>query len=138
MTTTRPAEPIVVYVDIDDTLVRSFGSKRIPMRLVVDHVRSLKTQGAELYAWSRAAFGGSAIRQRRKSTAGAEYARKSAEELGIGDCFTAFLPKPHVMLDDQPVAEWRRLLEVHPNSSSGMTVMDYHEQIEKRRKQSSP
>lgn len=41
------------------------------------------------------------------STAGAEYARTTAEELKIAHCFTGFLPKPTLILDDQPVSEWR-------------------------------
>lgn len=107
--------PLVIYVDIDDTLVRSFGSKRIPMTAVVSHVRALKEQGAELYAWS---------------TAGAAYARQSAEELGIAECFMAFLPKPHVLVDDQLVREWRRFVEVHPNACPGQTVDEYRRQCE--------
>lgn len=113
----RTGQPIVIYVDIDDTLVRSFGSKRIPMTPVVEHVRSLKTEGAELYAWS---------------TAGAAYARQSAEELGIAMCFVGFLPKPQVLLDDQLTREWRRLLEVHPNACPGKTMENYRRDIEAR------
>ena len=71
--------PTIIYIDIDDTLVRSFGSKRIPMTDMVALVPKLKDHGATLYCWS----GG-----------GAEYARSTAEELGIADCFVAFLPKP--------------------------------------------
>ena len=37
---------MVAYVDVDDTLIRSFGSKRIPMTEMVAFVRSLKQQGA--------------------------------------------------------------------------------------------
>ncbi len=36
---------VVAYVDVDDTLVRSFGSKRIPMTEMVRHVRELKRAG---------------------------------------------------------------------------------------------
>jgi phosphoglycolate phosphatase-like HAD superfamily hydrolase len=75
----------VVYVDVDDTLVRSFGSKRIPMAAMVALVRDLNDAGAALYCWS---------------TAGELYARATAEELGLADCFRAFLPKPQVLLDD--------------------------------------
>ena len=42
-------KPLAAYVDIDDTLVRSFGSKRIPMTEVVAHVRALHRDGALLY-----------------------------------------------------------------------------------------
>jgi hypothetical protein len=82
----------VVYVDVDDTLIRSVGTKRIPMPRVVDKVRNLHREGATLYLWS---------------SGGAEYARTSAEELGISDCFVAFLPKPTILIDDQPVSDWR-------------------------------
>jgi hypothetical protein len=42
---------LVVYVDVDDTLVRTVGGKRIPMSDAVDHVRALSAEGAELYCW---------------------------------------------------------------------------------------
>ena len=109
---TKP--PLVIYVDIDDTLVRSVGTKRIPVPAVVRHVRDLKQQCAELYAWS---------------SGGAEYARQSAEELGIVDCFAAFLPKPQVLLDDQNVADWRDLLQVHPAGCEGRSVEDYRARL---------
>lgn len=85
-------EPLVIFVDIDDTLVRSFGSKRIAMSSMVDRVRALHAEGAVLYAWS---------------SGGADYARSSAEELGIGGCFVAFLPKPDVFIDDVRIEAWR-------------------------------
>ena len=66
------------YVDVDDTLVRSMGSKRIPTPRVVDRVRHLHENGATPYLWS---------------SGGADCARESAEELGIRELFTAFLPK---------------------------------------------
>jgi phosphoserine phosphatase len=101
---------LVVYVDVDDTLVRSFGTKRIPISAAVEHVKALKHAGAELYCWS---------------TGGAEYARASARDLGIDDCFVAFLPKPHVLLDDQHPQEWRRLLHVHPMQAGERSLSDY-------------
>jgi predicted HAD superfamily phosphohydrolase YqeG len=90
----------VVYVDVDDTLVRSIGTKRIPLPHVVAHVRELKSQGAALYCWS---------------TGGAEYARQSAEELGIASCFVGFLPKPQLLIDDQEPSQWRDLEYLHPS-----------------------
>lgn len=83
---------LVVFVDVDDTLVRSVGAKRIPMPRVIERVRGLHAEGATLYLWS---------------TGGAEYARATAAELGISELFAGFLPKPHLIIDDQPVAEWR-------------------------------
>lgn len=91
---------MVIYVDVDDTFVRSYGMKRIPMPAVIGTIRHLYAQGEMLYCWS---------------SGGAEYARNSAEEFGIAGCFQAFLPKPDVLLDDQAVADWRRLRQVHPN-----------------------
>ena len=110
--------PTIVYVDIDDTLIRSYGSKRIPMTRVVEHVRLLHAEGASLYCWS---------------SGGAEYARASAVELGLETCFVAFLPKPHVLIDDQQPAEWRGLLWVHPNEAPGKKLGDYARELAIRR-----
>jgi len=92
-------KPRVIFIDVDDTLVRSIGTKRIPMPSVVERVRSLHKEGASLYLWS---------------SGGADYARASAAELGIETCFLAFLPKPDVYLDDQSVEEWRYCKHVLP------------------------
>ena len=104
--------PLIVYVDIDDTLVRSVGTKRIPIPGAARHVRELKKQGAELYCWS---------------SGGADYARQSAEELGLAECFVCFLPKPQVLLDDQDMSDWRGLLTVHPIGCEGNTVEEYQQ-----------
>jgi hypothetical protein len=105
---------LVAYVDIDDTLVRSFGSKRIPMTQMVRHVRELSRDGVVLYAWS---------------SGGGDYARDAARELGLEDCFRAFLPKPNVIIDDQAPADWRRLVHVHPAEASSKTIRDYAEAV---------
>ena len=91
--------PSVVFVDVDDTLVRSVGAKRIPMPGVIAQVRDLKAQGATLFLWS---------------SGGAEYARQTAAELGLSSCFEGFLPKPTLIIDDQPVHEWRSCRHVYP------------------------
>ena len=57
---------LCIYVDVDDTLVRSAGSKRIPVPAVIQHVAELHRDGALLYCWS---------------SGGADYARQSAESL---------------------------------------------------------
>ena len=101
---------LVAYVDIDDTLVRSFGSKRIPMTEMVRHVRELARGGVVLFAWS---------------SGGADYAQASAKELGIDDCFKVFLPKPNVIIDDQALSDWRRLIHVHPGEASAKTIQEY-------------
>lgn len=95
----------VIFVDVDDTLVRTYGSKRIPMSSVVSRIRELHELGSTLYLWS---------------SGGAEYARSSAIELGVEDCFEAFLPKPDVYLDDQAVSEWRYCLHVLPGNAGGI------------------
>jgi hypothetical protein len=107
---------LIVYVDIDDTLVRSVGSKRIPMVAVIEHVKSLYQPGVTLYCWS---------------TGGAEYARSSAQELGIEHCFTAFLPKPNIILDDQSPSTWPRLLHIHPAEAPSNSPADYAKAIAK-------
>jgi len=38
-------------------------------------------------------------------------------ELGIRDCFVAFLPKPDVYLDNQSVDEWRYCRHVLPGNA---------------------
>jgi len=108
--------PIHVYVDVDDTLVRTVGTKRIPIPSVIQQVRELHAQGATLYCWS---------------AGGAEYARKSAEEFGIVDCFTVFLPKPNVMIDDQKITEWPRTISVHPSNCGGKSVENYKSELDK-------
>ena len=110
MNLSTPASPIHVFVDVDDTMVRSTGGKRIPIPSVIQHIRELCAQGAVLYCWS---------------AGGAEYARSSAEEFGVADCFTAFLPKPNVFIDDQNATEWPRSISVHPSSCVGRSLDDY-------------
>ncbi len=95
--------PRIVFVDVDDTLVRSVGAKRIPMPRVVASVRELHDKGVELYLWS---------------SGGAAYAQASALELGIQDCFVGFLPKPHAYIDDQAVDEWRFCKHVLPSQAA--------------------
>lgn len=89
----------IVYIDVDDTLVRSIGPKRIPMPAVVRAVHRLHAQGATIYLWS---------------TGGADYAAATARELGIEACVTAYLPKPRVYIDDQVMHEWRECRHVLP------------------------
>jgi hydroxymethylpyrimidine pyrophosphatase-like HAD family hydrolase len=92
----------IVYIDVDDTLIRSTGTKRIPMVSVVKRVAQLHQEGMGLYLWS---------------SGGAEYARSTAAELGIEHCFIGFLPKPDAYIDDQSVAEWRYCKHVLPNNA---------------------
>lgn len=101
---------MIIYVDVDDTLVRTVGTTRIPMISVIEHVRRLKAEGATLYLWS---------------AGGAEYCRETAAELGISDCFTAFLPKPRIMIDDQEVKDWVFCTTFHPNTCTDKSLEDY-------------
>ncbi len=104
------SRPLYVYVDVDETLVRNYGTKRIPMPNVIAYVKRLHEQGALMYCWS---------------SGGADYARESAQALGIAYCFEAFLPKPQVLIDDVKLADWRLLTEVHPNSCDSYSLEDY-------------
>jgi hypothetical protein len=36
----------VIFIDVDDTLIRSVGTKRIPIPAVISRVRQLKQEGA--------------------------------------------------------------------------------------------
>jgi hypothetical protein len=105
---------VYVYVDVDDTLIRSSGGVRIRVPAVINHVRSLFEQGAILYCWS---------------AGGAEYARQTALELGIADCFIGFLPKPNVLIDDQQQSSWPRCITVHPASCGSAILDDYRGKI---------
>ena len=109
-----PCNAINIFVDVDDTLVRSFGTKRIPIPSVVQHIRDLHSQGAVLYCWS---------------AGGAEYAQRSSEELGIAQCFSGFLPKPNIFIDDQNVTNWPRSCLIHPSKCSGHTLNTYKDQL---------
>jgi hypothetical protein len=104
------ATPLTVYVDVDDTLIRTAGTRRIVIPDAVTHVKQLKADGAILCCWS---------------SGGAAYAREIAVELGITDLFKAFLPKPDVMLDDQHPREWRKLICVHPVECQKHSVDQY-------------
>jgi phosphoserine phosphatase len=101
---------MIVYVDVDNTLVQSAGATRIPMTSVIEHVRQLKADGATLYLWS---------------AGGAEYCRATASELGIEDCFAGFLPKPRIMIDDQEVKDWVYCTTFHPTTCAGKRLKDY-------------
>jgi phosphoserine phosphatase len=90
----------VVHFDVDDTLVRTAGTKRLPIPAVVERVRSFHASGVTLYLWS---------------SGGADYARTTAGELGITHCFAGFLAKPTHIVDDQHISEWRDLTHLHPN-----------------------
>jgi hypothetical protein len=101
---------LVVYIDVDDTLVRSAGTKTMPVPSMVEHVKALASSGAELYCWS---------------TVGAEYARETARRLGLEQSFVGFLPKPHIVIDDQELHMWKKFEVLHPLEASGKSVDEY-------------
>jgi hypothetical protein len=111
----NPKTRMVVYIDVDDTLVRSAGTKIMPVPRMVEHAKLLASSGAELYCWS---------------AAGADYARSTAQRLGIERCFVGFLPKPHVVIDDQEPASWKRFTVVHPMNASSKSLDDYWKLVE--------
>lgn len=112
----QPCE-LVAYVDVDDTLVRQTGSKRIPMVAVVEHVRQLHAAGVTLYCWS---------------AGGADYSRRTARELGIESLFAGFLPKPNVLVDDQPPSEWPNCIVAVPSGLASATVRGHIEALARR------
>ena len=79
----------------------------MPMPASIAKVRELKSEGASLYLWS---------------TGAADYARASAIELGLADCFVGCLPKPDLYVDDQPVHEWRNCRHAYPGGDWGTGV----------------
>lgn len=89
----------IIYIDVDDTLVRFAGRKRIPIPQAIERVRAFHKDGALLYLWS---------------TGGAEYAKETAAELGLTELFAGFLPKPTIIIDDQNIMDWRGLIHQRP------------------------
>ena len=94
--------PKTVFVDVDDTLLRSAGRVRIPIPTAVEAVKRLAAEGATLYLWS---------------SGGADYAREAACFLQLEHCFAAFLPKPDVYIDDMAAGEWRFCRHVLPQNA---------------------
>lgn len=43
----------------------------------------------------------------RYDSGGSAYAQRSAEELGVADCFTGFLPMPQLHIDDVATSKWK-------------------------------
>ena len=70
------------------------------------------------------------------SAGGGDYARQSARELAMDDWFEAFLPKPHVMVDDHPPSEWPHLVVAHPIGLASKRVEDHIEALARRRRSS--
>jgi len=91
---------MIYYVDVDDTLIRTVGTKAIPIPQTLRWLKSLDMTSHQLFLWSRG---------------GSDYAKGIAVSLGIESLFTAFLPKPDVMVDDQGLSDWTHMRQIHPN-----------------------
>ena len=92
----------VIFIDVDDTLIRTFGTKQIPIPTAIQYVRDMFNAGNVLYCWSRG---------------GAQYSRDVAIKLGIADCFVCFLPKPEVVVDDRLEQLLDHCEFIHPNNA---------------------
>ncbi len=106
MTNPMPQKESVIFVDVDDTLIRSFGAKQIPIPNAIRYVRDMFNAGNLLYCWSRG---------------GAQYSRDVATKLGIADCFVCFLPKPDVVIDDRLEQLLDHCEFIHPNNAVSRT-----------------
>jgi phosphoglycolate phosphatase-like HAD superfamily hydrolase len=92
---------MVIYVDVDDTMIRSVGSKIIPIPSVISKIKSLNAAGVTLYCWSRG---------------GEEYAIRVLDELGIRSCFEKVLSKPDILVDDESLDDLMKKIQmIHPS-----------------------
>ena len=107
--------PLCIYIDVDDTLVCSAGGKTIPNPNLVRRIREWKAQGALLYCWS---------------SAGADYAQRTAEELNVKDCFVGFLTKPHALVDDQSIHQWAYFIELAPARAERSSLSEIREELD--------
>jgi len=73
-----------IFVDVDMTLIDASG-KILPG--APEALTSLQDKGCHLFLWS---------------TNGADYARKTAERLGLTRKFEGFTAKPDIIIDDMP------------------------------------
>ncbi len=109
--------PLYIYVDVDETLVhKDANEEEHPKTKVVEHVCDLHRQGTILYCWSNG---------------GEDHARTWAQKLGIERCFTAFLHKPQVFIDDELAAEWPHFVHVAPEKLG--TLDQYRAAVEAKK-----
>jgi phosphoglycolate phosphatase-like HAD superfamily hydrolase len=73
-----------VFVDVDLTLVDAQG-RMLPG--ASEALQKLKDKGCHLFLWS---------------TNGTDYARQTAERLGLATMFEGFAAKPDIIIDDMP------------------------------------
>ncbi len=108
-----PEAPLCIYIDVDQTLVRTTAGRRSPNQELCQKLREWKAAGAALYCWS---------------SQGADYARRAAQECRVADCFVAFLAKPHVLVDDQKIEGGR--LQLAPTTAARLSVVDIRTQLD--------
>lgn len=105
---------LVIYVDVDDTLIRTLGTKRVPIPTAISHVRALHTQGAVLYL--------SAVAVNNMLGECARY--------GYRGMLRRILAKTsNSKFDDQQVSEWRYCRTVHPSNCGETSMEDYVTQL---------
>lgn len=105
--------PLFIYVDVDDTLIEKVDGQERPIQHVVNHVCELHRKGVILYCWS---------------TGGEEHARSAAQKLDIEHCFTGFLHKPQVFIDDEQTEQWPHFVHIRPDKLG--TLQEYRSKVE--------
>jgi hypothetical protein len=109
--------PLYIYVDVDDTLMhKDEQGNEHPDQKVTEHVCELHREGAILYCWS---------------TGGEDHARSCAQKLGIEQCFTGYLHKPQIFIDDQLAAEWPHFIHIAPDKLR--TMEEYRKAVAAKR-----
>jgi hypothetical protein len=73
-----------IFVDVDLTLVDANGKMLSDAPVALDKLRD---KGCHLFLWS---------------TNGTDYARKTAERLGLSEMFEGYAAKPDIIIDDMP------------------------------------
>ena len=91
---------MIYYIDVDDTLIRTIGSKIIPIPNTLKLINELDLSANTIYLWSRG---------------GAEYCKNTAHLLGIQDKIFGYLSKPDILIDDQDICDWSHIKKFHPN-----------------------
>jgi hypothetical protein len=90
----------IIYIDVDDTLIRTFGTKQIPIPRSADYFRRMHmsyTDGVELEQ--------TILETLRQSS------------VSISDLSASFLPKPDIVLDDRLEILLEHCEFIHPNNA---------------------
>lgn len=83
---------VFVDVDAENTFIKGLENKLMPNPFIINKIRELYQNGAILYCWS---------------AQGEDFARDTAEILGVEHCFTGFFPKPDVMVETSE-NDWKK------------------------------